>query len=243
MYNMLTSSGLSTYKFSKFLLGLNDNTTLPQNLNLGTTNLKYYDTIIIPNLTAKSFLFVATAVDGSNVNLYSFACFLANTPVNTDQGVIMIDKIDPKIHTIRKQKIVAITKTINQDKHLTQIEKNAFDKNVPSMNTVISSNHKIMYMGKMIKAKDFIGLSDKIKEIKYNGEVLYNVLMEDHNKMIINNLIVETLHPEHRLAKMYNTYHLDELSSIQKIYIIEELNNIVLQEKSTNQSTRRTHKV
>ncbi len=31
-------------------------------------------------------------------------CFLAGTPVTTDQGNIPIEKINPKIHTIRNKK-------------------------------------------------------------------------------------------------------------------------------------------
>ena len=85
----------------------------------------------------------------------------------------------------------------------------------------------------MIKAKYFIGFSDKIKKIKYNGEVLYNVLLEDHGMMITNNLIVETLHPDHRLAKLYNTFHFDKMDTMQQIYVMEELNKIVLEKQSS----------
>jgi hypothetical protein len=38
-------------------------------------------------------------------------CFLAGTKVTTDQGDIAIEKLNPKIHTIRGKKIVSITKS------------------------------------------------------------------------------------------------------------------------------------
>ena len=55
----------------------------------------------------------------------------------------------------------------------------------------------------MVKAKRFVGLFDKVTLSPYNGEALYNVLLEEHGKMQVNNLIVETLHPEHKVAKLY----------------------------------------
>ena len=48
----------------------------------------------------------------------------------------------------------------------------------------------------MIKAKDFVGGFANIYAIPYKGEILYNILLEEHSKMIINNLIVETMDPK-----------------------------------------------
>ena len=225
--NMLTSTGYTTVQFTQFLVILNINNTLKLNLTLGTTNLTYFSNIQLGNLSTMNLSSSATA----NLQIFSNTCFPENTPVNTDQGIIAIDKIDPSMNTIRKQKIVAITKTICQDKTLVKIEKNAFAPNVPSMDTVISNNHQILYKGKLIRAIEFLGFSDKIKQIKYCGEVLYNVLLEEHSKMVINNLIVETLHPEHRLAKMYSMYHFDKLDIMQQLYIAEELNKIAISQK------------
>ena len=50
--------------------------------------------------------------------------------------------------------------------------------------------NKVFYKGKMIEASKITK-----KRQKYNGELLYNVLMEEHNKMSVNNMIVETLDP------------------------------------------------
>ena len=69
----------------------------------------------------------------------------------------------------------------------------------------------------MIKSHKLIGQVDGVYNKKYNGEVLYNVLLETHDKMIVNNLIVETLHPEHIVAKLYNGS-----------YTNEEKNNIIV---------------
>lgn len=46
-------------------------------------------------------------------------------------------------------------------------------------------------------------MNDKVYNIKYNGEILYNILIEKLDKMVINNLICEALHPENGIAKLY----------------------------------------
>jgi hypothetical protein len=145
-------------------------------------------------------------------------CFIAKTPILTNQGLINIENIDSDIHTIRNKKIMAITKTITQDKHLICFEKDSIDKNIPSQKTIMSKNHVIYYKGNVVKAKDFIGKFENVYKIKYSGEVLYNVLMETHDKMMVNNLICETLHPENQIAKIYKT--LPSLSfNVQQEYI------------------------
>ena len=131
-------------------------------------------------------------------------CFPAGTPITTNQGLIPIEKINPDIHTIRNKPIVAITKTIYAtNKYLVCFEKDSLGNNIPSQKTIISKNHKIFYNGKMVKACGLVGLNDKITKIEYNNELLYNVLMENHDKMIVNNLICETLDPTSIVAEFY----------------------------------------
>jgi len=136
-------------------------------------------------------------------------CFPAKTPITTDQGNIPIDHIDPDIHTIRNKKIVAITKTISLDDYLICIEKDAIDFNYPNKTTFISKDHKIFYEGQMIRAEEFEEEFEDVHKVEYTGEVLYNVLMEEHDNMRVNNLICETLHPKNIIAKLYSK-HLDE---------------------------------
>jgi hypothetical protein len=144
-------------------------------------------------------------------------CFPSGTPVRTDQGSIAIEKINPSIHTIRGKNIVAITKTITIEDKIVCIEKDALGPNIPSKKTYISRNHKLLYNKQMIKAKNLIGIVDGVYNKKYNGEILYNVLLDKHDKMIVNNLIVETLDPENIVAKLYNGG-----------YSVEEKNNIIV---------------
>ena len=165
-------------------------------------------------------------------------CFPEKTPVRTDQGLIHIDLINPDFHTIHKKKIIAITRTITQDKNLVCIEKDSFGPNIPCEKTIITCNHKILYNGKMTKAKNFVGQINNVKNVPYNGEVLYNVLMEEPNKMMINNLICETLDPINSIAELYTKYNLNNLSNYNKIQLINHFNNYVIKKNIYSSSKK-----
>jgi DNA-binding beta-propeller fold protein YncE len=148
-----------------------------------------------------------TALDS---NIYRFLllpiapiCFPKGTPIRTDQGLIPIDKIDTAIHSINNKRIVSITQTTTNESYLVCFEKHSLGYNYPSQRTIMSQQHKVFFGGKMIPAYTFIRLFNNIKKVKYNGELLYNVLMDKHNKMKVNNLLCETLHPDHKVAKLY----------------------------------------
>ena len=130
-------------------------------------------------------------------------CFVANTPICVDQGIIPIQQINPKIHTINNKKIVAITKTTTQDDYLISFEKNSIGHNIPCEKTIVSKDHLIMNNRLMIKAVNFVEKYKNIHKIKYTGEILYNVLLEEHGTMNVNNLVCETLKPTNLIGKIY----------------------------------------
>lgn len=131
----------------------------------------------------------------------SNVCFPAGTPVETDQGILSIEKINPDIHTIHKCPLV-ITKTITDETYLVNIKKNALGVNYPSANTTLSQNHKVMYNGKMRTANQLIHHKN-VSKVNYNGDPLYNVLMEEYSYIRVNNLICETLDPHTIIANLY----------------------------------------
>ena len=55
----------------------------------------------------------------------------------------------------------------------------------------------------MQEAKWFLEKFAGVKLIPYNKETLYNVLLEKHDVMNVNNLICETLLPDNPIAKFY----------------------------------------
>ena len=143
-------------------------------------------------------------------------CFPAGTPIQCDQGIIAIEKMDPSVHTIRGKKVVGITRSVSlYDKYLVCLKKDCVAPNVPSQDTVMTKTHQVFFRGQMVKAGDLVKRGVQgVEKVKYNDEVLYNVLMEKHDKMLVNNLICETLHPEHDIAKAF--VHCQSLSDEEK---------------------------
>jgi hypothetical protein len=139
----------------------------------------------------------------SNNIVWLSICFPAGTPVTTDQGFIPIEKLNPDKHSINNKAIVAITQTKTFEKHVVFVQKDALHKNIPSQDTTISKNHNVLYNNKMVKACELVDLCDKVEFIPYNGEILYNVLLKKHSTMRINNMICETLHPNHIMGLIH----------------------------------------
>ena len=131
-------------------------------------------------------------------------CFPAGTPVTTDQGPIAIEKLIPGTHTIKDQPIVGISQTKSTDDHLLCFEKHALGPNIPDQQTTMSREHCILYKGKMKRACTFMRYA-RIRKMKYTGDTLYNVVLEKHGSMSVNNMTVETLHPKHWVAKKIST--------------------------------------
>ena len=201
-----------------------------------------------PTLPSNSYNVNVMAIDefnfyslGSFTNIVSDIvsniCFPAKTPIVTDQGIIPIYEIDASIHTIRNKKIVAITKTVSKDKYLVCFEKDTFGKNMPCQRTIMSKNHSLLYKGSLIEAKEFeITHSDKVFKIPYKGQILYNVLLEEHGKMVVNNLVCETLHPNNFVAQLYNI--LPKLNTRQQKVLITEFNKNVIQKQEAKISVK-----
>jgi uncharacterized delta-60 repeat protein len=129
-------------------------------------------------------------------------CLPAGTPILTDQGTFPIEQLDPKKHTINHKSIVAITKTITPEKHLICFEANSVGINFPTKRTLMTPGHEVLYKGKLVQAKHFVGRLGGVHTVPYNGtDVLYNVLQRQHGLMVVNNMVVETLHPENKVAR------------------------------------------
>jgi hypothetical protein len=84
----------------------------------------------------------------------------------------------------------------------------------------MSQEHKVYYQGKMREAKTFVEKFERVVKVKYNGEILYNVLMEEYSQMLVNNLICETLHPENIIAKLYTKKCKYTNDIRDKIYVV-----------------------
>ena len=98
----------------------------------------------------KTFTVIALAPASAQVNPVVPICFPAGSKVTTDQGDIDIEKLNPKVHTIRGKKIVSISKS--------------------------NPLQKIFYNGKMVSAIDLIEVFQGATA--NNGKIIYIVLLK-----------------------------------------------------------------
>ena len=237
--NSVTSIGNNAFQSCTSLLNVYFEGNIP---TIGTNNFTasgdtgYYITgATAPNNTtpvAYLTMFTNKTIWTPPPPLISNICFVGSTPITTNQGNIPIDKINSQIHTIRNKKIIRITQTITQDKYLVCFEKDSLAPNIPSQKTIISSFHCIYYQGKMMQARDFVGKYENVKNTRYRGETLYNVLMEDHEKMLVNNLICETLNPKNAIVEVYK--FIDKLNPKEQESFIKANNKYVIDNKVFN---------
>ena len=147
-------------------------------------------------------------------------CFTKDTDILCDQGEINILNIDLNRHTINKQKIIGITKTLGVDDKLVLIRKNSIKYNIPNKDILITRNHKIVHpkdetflSNKVIKAGDLVRYYHDVKVIKYNNEVLYNIMLKNYSVLTISNLKVESLNPSNKIYKMFLKSKYNEIAS------------------------------
>ena len=128
-------------------------------------------------------------------------CFLADTPIETDQGIYPINELNSD-YSINNQKIIAITEVKNTDNYMILFKKNSLGKNIPNQDTYISKLHGIYIRDKLIKAENLVNNND-IYPFVTGYKLIYNVLLLKHSKMKVNNIEVETLNPNSKFAKQY----------------------------------------
>lgn len=153
-------------------------------------------------------------------SLNSNICFVAGTPVDTDQGPIPIEQLDHKTNTINGRPIVAISKITSTDSYLILLKANCLGPNQPSQDTTVSQLHKILYNGKMTAAQNL----PNSNKIPYDGQPLYNVLLENYSTMTVNNLTVETLNPRSNIAILYKFITTNNIDTVGKNKLICLLN-------------------
>lgn len=133
-----------------------------------------------------------------------------DTQVVTDQGIVIIKNINPLYHTIDNKKIVALIQNIVKDKFLVHFSKHSLSRKYPNGNIVTSCDHKIKFRDMYIQSCKFVGIFPKVSYIAYNGETLYNILMEIHTNISINNIDCETLDPTNPIAKLQTSSFCDD---------------------------------
>jgi len=165
---------------------------------------------------------------------------VGNSMIQTDQELIEIEKVDPTIHTIHGKPIRKIIKTISNTDYLMRIQKNGIDDNEPSQDTFMAYEQKMVEnnrnicaisLCKMYKRKNMIEPIN-IQRVKYNGEILYSIVMDDVQQIKINNVTCETLKYNHYLLVLYGM--LQYLDNENKEKFIKMWNESVFNKKSFN---------
>jgi hypothetical protein len=192
-------------------LAVSDNTLYFSN-NAHTTLSSYTPTIPTPTPTPSPT---------PTPDPYANICFPANTPIKTDQGVIAIQNIVTSFHTIKSKPIIAITRTMLLENFLVCFEPHSLRKNYPSQRTIMSGEHKVRYNSELTEARNFVGKFEGVKLVDYNGEVLYNILLDTHETVKVNGMVCETLHPKNAVAQLYNK-SIDEHTRVK---LINEMND------------------
>jgi len=90
----------------------------------------------------------------------------------------------------------------------------------------MTPEHQVMYKNKLVRAGDLLNMriSENIQKVKYDGEVMYNILMESHGFMVAQNMPVETLHPDNMVAKIYRDFKFNDMTLREKWAIIRKMN-------------------
>ena len=133
-------------------------------------------------------------------------CMTGETLIETDQDLIQVKDLDVNFHTIRTKQINAITKIKLHkfENNLIKICKDALGVNKPFKDLYLTNDHKIMYNNRMIRAKRLYNKNiEGIEKVDYKNEILYNIVMEKHSWINTQNVVIETLNPEHKIAKYY----------------------------------------
>jgi hypothetical protein len=118
--------------------------------------------------------------------------------VQTDQGIVPIQKLIPGKHTLFKQYIIAVTESIHTDAELVKVSAYAFGS-YPTRDTYVSRNHKINGIKSFLAAQDYVN-GTTVTLVPYHREPLYNVLCERPSFMKVHGMMAETLDPQTDIA-------------------------------------------
>jgi hypothetical protein len=142
-------------------------------------------------------------------------CFARGTKIETDQGIIEIQKLNEQ-NTIDGEQIVMITKTKNMDDYMVVIKKDAFGKNVPNEDTYLTGEHQVLFEGEMVKSKDLLNGNTIVRE-QMKSHMVYNVLMKHEGRVIANNMVAESLDPKNPFVELLMSLETNKASNVETL--------------------------
>ena len=205
---IIFKNGVNWYKLTQTSV-LSNATNARYKYEISTNSGTSYDDPVTNQTFGQSFTHsgITIAFGGAEASgaSNSAICFLAGTPVLTDQGEIKIENITTK-NTIRGKPVKRLISSWNNDKDIVLIKKKAISRknNIPSRDTFISKNHGIFIKDKLVAAGRLIN-KKTIKRVHIGRHQIFNILLDEHSYMLVNNLKTETLHPRNRYLKKLKT--------------------------------------
>lgn len=222
-YNDETYTTISSIQSANLVLGTN--TFLVETINKyvllrfkmkngANVNLESFSLQQVQQFSETETIPISTPYYLQDIAIFSETCFPMNTMVKTDQGIIAIQTLIPHHHTIQGESIVAITSTYSSDKELVHLRKDSIRKNYPNSDTLISRKHKIYMKGKLKAAYRLVEHYKGVTLVPYQGQMLFNVVLENYGLMNIQGLMCETLHPINPMATLFRElYKKDRIKS------------------------------
>lgn len=131
-------------------------------------------------------------------------CYLGDTMVHTDQGLVKAEDLyrtfKKKQYTISQQPVRRVTRTRNEDTEMVLIQKNCLEEGIPNADTHLTKQHKIIIptSQRLVKCKNIAGdpKFEKASIInRKHRDIVYNIVLDRHSTVRINNMVSETLHP------------------------------------------------
>ena len=120
-------------------------------------------------------------------------CFLGSAEVMTDQGLVAFNKLTTE-HTISNKVIKKVVNVLNAEVVMVFIKKDAFGLNVPNQDMYISRHHGIIINGHLVRARDLVNGST-VQSLLHERSQIYNVLLDTHEVIYVNNMPCESLNP------------------------------------------------
>ena len=79
----------------------------------------------------------------------------------------------------------------------------------------------------IFEAYKYVNKYAGVSKVPYKDEVLYNILLQKHEVIIVNNMVCETLNPNNIIAKLFLALSIIDEHAELKTEVTEVFNNYV----------------
>lgn len=127
--------------------------------------------------------------------------------ITTDQGDLDINDININFNTIEGKLIKNIIKTFSIDRYFICFEKDSLEDSIPNNKLYLINSTNILYNKEIQIAEKFVN-NHNIHKIKYNGEIILEILLDNINNseinfIKINNIYCESTHMNDNYTNLY----------------------------------------